>query len=315
MQPDVSFVMAAFNASATIKRALTSALASRGVTIEVIVADDLSRDNTVALVEGFGDQRIHLLQLAKNGGPGTARNAALKAATGRYIAVLDADDEVHPHRMARLVARLDESGAAAAVDNIEFVGGTHGKVPMPMFSREMFERMATLTLADYIHGNRLFSGRYNFGYFKPVLRASFLKQDAIAYPETIRIGEDYLLLASVLAHGGACITSGDIGYRYHVTEGSVSRKLSLDHVKQMITADAEFLHHHCFTSGSSEDIAQRARTRSLHQAESFLSMIEGIKTRSIGSVFSHAVRDPFAIRHFTMPATARIQRLLGRTAS
>lgn len=313
MQPDVSFVMAAYNAAATIERAITSALASKGISFEVIIADDVSQDATVAVVERFDDPRIRLLRLNKNGGPGAARNAALGATTGRYIAVLDADDEVHPDRMVRLVARLDASGAAAAVDNIEFVGGNYGSAPSAMFSREMLDGMGALTLADYIRGNRLFSGRYNFGYFKPVLRASFLKLHGIDYPETIRIGEDYLFLASVLAQAGVCIVSGDIGYRYHVTEGSISRKLSLDHVTQMIAADAAFLISHPLQGAEAD--AQRARTRSLRQADSFLSMIDGIKKRSLGLVFSHALRDPLAVRHFRMPAAARIQRLLGGRAS
>ncbi|TGP49587.1 glycosyltransferase, partial [bacterium M00.F.Ca.ET.229.01.1.1] len=47
MQPDVSFVIAAYNAEATLDRAIASALAQRDVTIEVVVVDDQSRDRTL----------------------------------------------------------------------------------------------------------------------------------------------------------------------------------------------------------------------------------------------------------------------------
>jgi glycosyltransferase involved in cell wall biosynthesis len=60
----------------------------------MIVVDDCSSDESVSIVEGFvlGDDRIRLIQLSSNSGAAVARNAAIEAAQGRYIAFLDSDD-------------------------------------------------------------------------------------------------------------------------------------------------------------------------------------------------------------------------------
>lgn len=57
MQPDVSFVIAAYNAEASIARAIDSALAQRGVSTEVVVVDDRSSDGTVELARAYPPNR------------------------------------------------------------------------------------------------------------------------------------------------------------------------------------------------------------------------------------------------------------------
>lgn len=66
--PDVSFVIAAFKAADTITRAIDSALAQEDVSVEVIVVDDASQDNTAAVVEAIADPRIRLIRLPANRG-------------------------------------------------------------------------------------------------------------------------------------------------------------------------------------------------------------------------------------------------------
>ena len=106
-QPDVSIVIAAFNAAQTIDRAITSALAQQGVSLEVVVSDDRSTDTTLAVVRAIADPRIRIVALPENRGPGAARNAAIDAARGRWIAVLDADDTLLPERLARMIAKAE----------------------------------------------------------------------------------------------------------------------------------------------------------------------------------------------------------------
>ena len=83
MQPDVSFVIAAYNAEATLGRAIDSALAQEGVAVEVIVVDDCSSDATLDVARSYADPRVRVVALQLNRGPGGARNAGLDAARGR----------------------------------------------------------------------------------------------------------------------------------------------------------------------------------------------------------------------------------------
>lgn len=91
--PLVSVVIPSYNRAARVPRAIDSALAQTGATMEVLVVDDGSTDDTRAVVAArYGaDPRVRYLARA-NGGVSAARNTGLRAARGEFIALLDSDD-------------------------------------------------------------------------------------------------------------------------------------------------------------------------------------------------------------------------------
>lgn len=95
--PRFSVVIPAYNAAATLARALDSVLAQRWPAHEVIVVDDGSADATAEVAAGFG-ARVKCVRQA-NAGPSAARNQGVQAATGEWIAFLDADDWFYPERL------------------------------------------------------------------------------------------------------------------------------------------------------------------------------------------------------------------------
>lgn len=107
----VSAVITAWNAEATLERAIRSALAERPAVGEVIVADDGSTDGTAAIAAGFGDD-VRLLRLPHRG-QAAATNAGIEAARGDLVAILHDDDEWVPGKTARSVAALDAAPRAA----------------------------------------------------------------------------------------------------------------------------------------------------------------------------------------------------------
>jgi glycosyltransferase involved in cell wall biosynthesis len=96
----LSVIIPAYNAAATLSRTLESLQhisPTNRASVQIILVNDGSSDATPALIRGFVDQRkfphvIHIDQ--PNGGSATARNAGLRAATGKWIFFLDADDEL-----------------------------------------------------------------------------------------------------------------------------------------------------------------------------------------------------------------------------
>jgi glycosyltransferase involved in cell wall biosynthesis len=107
-RPLVSVVMAAYDMARYVEGALASLLAQTLSDLEVLVADDGSADRTPAIVEEVArrDSRVRLLRMGRNRGQAAALNAAVDAARGRYLAVLDADDEATPTRLADQVEAL-----------------------------------------------------------------------------------------------------------------------------------------------------------------------------------------------------------------
>lgn len=109
----VSVVIAAYNAAATITDALESVHRQQYPPIEIIVVDDGSTDDTIAVVERSGLASAIIRQA--NQGPSRARNAGVRAAHGDWIAFLDADDVWHPAKLAEQVAVVERHGDAAIV--------------------------------------------------------------------------------------------------------------------------------------------------------------------------------------------------------
>jgi succinoglycan biosynthesis protein ExoO len=309
MQPDVSFIIAAYNAEVDIARAIESALAQRDVSVEVIVVDDCSRDRTVEIARAFPPEQVKVIALDQNHGPGGARNAGLDAATGRWISVLDSDDTVRPDRLRRMIDRMQAAGASIAVDNIDVVEDDDG-VRQVMFDRDLLEKLPEIDLATFIEGNIMFEGRFSFGYLKPIFERAFIERMALRYDEVLRIGEDYMLFARALARGGRCIFEPLPGYIYHIRGGSISRVMELHHVEAMLEADAAFLRAHELDPRALA--AQARRTRSLRQAASFLLLVSQLKERAPLKAAGTALRDPAALKHLRMPIAARMRRLASR---
>ncbi len=93
----VSVIMPAFNCAAFIGEAIESALAQTVAPFEIIIVDDGSSDGTADAVAAHGD-RVTLIR-QRNQGVAAARNAALRAARGEFVAFLDADDAWAPRKL------------------------------------------------------------------------------------------------------------------------------------------------------------------------------------------------------------------------
>jgi glycosyltransferase involved in cell wall biosynthesis len=122
----VSVIIPTYNRARTIERAINSVLAQTWPSIEIIVVDSWSTDQTVELLAQYGD-KVRLIRQEKMG-PGFARNAGIKAATGEIISFLDSDDEWLPEKTARQVKLLqaaESSGVNCCVCNarMEFTAG------------------------------------------------------------------------------------------------------------------------------------------------------------------------------------------------
>lgn len=105
MNPLVSVIIPAYNAAEFISEALESVLVQTYRPLEIIVVDDGSRDGTSAVVERFVSKGVRLI-LQENAGPSAARNRGIAAATGNYIAFLDADDLWMPETVQKLVSYI-----------------------------------------------------------------------------------------------------------------------------------------------------------------------------------------------------------------
>ncbi len=112
----VSVVIPAYNASATLDETLQSVRAQTYKTLEILVVDDGSRDDTVAIAErhAAADPRVRVIQ-QENAGVAAARNRGWAEARADFLAFVDADDLWHATKIERQLAALKaDDGAGLA---------------------------------------------------------------------------------------------------------------------------------------------------------------------------------------------------------
>jgi glycosyltransferase involved in cell wall biosynthesis len=116
--PLVSVVIPTCNRSGLLQRAIASVLQQTYQHLEVIVVDDASTDDTRKVVESFNDRRIRYVHHATNRGGAATRNTGIKAATGKYIAFLDDDDEWERNKTELQLAALEKYDAVLCMSTI-----------------------------------------------------------------------------------------------------------------------------------------------------------------------------------------------------
>ena len=117
----VSVIIPSYNSSSYITKAVESALNQTYDNLEVIVVDDASTDDTRDVVQKIADSRVTLIERTENGSCGAARNSALPAVTGRYIAFLDSDDYWFPDKLSVQIKKMQEAAASFSCTNYIFV--------------------------------------------------------------------------------------------------------------------------------------------------------------------------------------------------
>lgn len=98
-EPEFTAIIPAFNEEFFVARAIDSVLSQTIRPGQIVVVDDGSTDNTAAVIKQYAADGVeHVFQ--ENGGLASARNAGIRAARGKYVGFLDADDEWKEHLVA-----------------------------------------------------------------------------------------------------------------------------------------------------------------------------------------------------------------------
>ena len=106
--PLVTVIILTRNRAGFLKGAVDSVLGQTYTTLELLIIDDASEDETPSIIDGFDDPRIRVLRNDLSRGIPAARNVGLREARGDLIAFLDDDDRFLPEKLRRQVKRWME---------------------------------------------------------------------------------------------------------------------------------------------------------------------------------------------------------------
>jgi glycosyltransferase involved in cell wall biosynthesis len=213
LNPNVTIVIVARNAEATIERCVRSAVAQGG---PILLVDDHSEDDTVARARAIGGSRLKVVSPACHETVGRARQAGIEAVTTRFAMWIDADDEALPGRVERLKARLEREGSDLVYDAADLHDGATGTfirhMPIPAYLQcdpsavRQFERNVIPSLGW------------------PLVRMSWAAR--VGYDPACHGVEDYDFLLRSVMEGARISCEPTPGYRQFAYPTSVSRELA-----------------------------------------------------------------------------------------
>ena len=141
--PTVSVVITCFNYGRFLPDSIGSVLAQTFTDFELLVVDDGSTDDSVAIAQELaaGDARVTVITQENSGQPAIPRNLAVSQAQGKYIVCLDADDRLDPGMLAACVAALDaDPDVALAYPRTVTFGDVEEVLPLLPWSVEQLAR-------------------------------------------------------------------------------------------------------------------------------------------------------------------------------
>ena len=110
----VSIIVPMYNAEKFIGKTIESVLAQTYQNWEMLIMNDVSTDNSLAIVSVYAkkDERIKIVNTEKNVGVVKGRNFLIDLASGKYIAFLDADDYWHNEKLEKQIKFMKEKNAS-----------------------------------------------------------------------------------------------------------------------------------------------------------------------------------------------------------
>ncbi|MDE1163801.1 MAG: glycosyltransferase [Pseudomonas sp.] len=224
-QPLVTVIIASYNHAAYIEASVNSVLNQTYPNIELLVIDDGSSDNSVALLQRLQAEHGFDLRVQANKGLSTTLNEAIARSNGSLVAPFGSDDIMLPERIAIQVAYMagkPEVGICAG--NIETID-QHGQV---MGAREQRNRHQPFRRLDF---DDLFLNRKP----GPAAPTLMLRREALlkvgCFDPAIRLEDVYIEL-SILREGYTIDVLGEVlaQYRDHPTNTFKNGRFMLDNV-------------------------------------------------------------------------------------
>lgn len=230
-RPLASVIVPAWNAEATLPETLLSIQGQTYANLQIVIVDDGSTDRTAELAEAFCRTEARAILIRKaNGGLSSARNAAIAASRGEWIAPLDADDIWHPTAVEKLVAAALSAPKRPGLvycwyRDIDQAGHLLGSGPRWAFSGPALQRLA----------------------YWNTIHSVLLSRDAVdavgGYDEGLRACEDIMMQLSIASlYPIAVVPEHLLGYR--------ARPGSMSSDTKLVVASAQAVNRKLEASGA-----------------------------------------------------------------
>ncbi len=215
--PLISIVIPVYNAAEYLERSIGSVRKQTYEKLEIITVDDGSKDDSLKILEGFASEDPRIKVISKeNGGSSSARNAGLKAATGKYLGFIDADDYIEPDMYENLLNALDNDFDADAAQILSCEEDEEGRI-IKAFG-EGFDEAQCLSGREYFRSLLRHKGDSSF--CTKLFRKDFF--EGFSFSEG-RLNEDFELLVNMSSSIRKILTVRKPGYHIILRSQSNTR--------------------------------------------------------------------------------------------
>ena len=221
----VSIVIPVYNTADYLGKCVESVLDQTISDFEIIMVDDGSTDNSLAVCREYAKQDSRITVLGQeNSGPGKARNAGLNIAKKEYVGFIDSDDWIEPQMYEELYRQVKTEDADIGIcgmyavknDGTKKIRRNEEKVP-PLFDnrsfiRYAFEREKHHAITAWV--------------WNKVFRKSYIDRYHICNNEQLRLGEDVQFMVDCMTHPCKVCFIDEPLYNHIERNESLSRKYS-----------------------------------------------------------------------------------------
>lgn len=191
----VSIIIPSYNVDNYIHRGIESCIKQTYNNIEIIIVDDGSTDKTWDVIQKYQKIDKRILAIKKdNGGVSSARNLALKNATGDYLVFLDSDDWLEKSTIEFLVKKIEKNADLLICCDRSFVDEENLDKIVPQVT-DYFEEQFDDIIECFSNGK----GNLQSSCYK-LFNLKIIKEHNIAFNENIYHGEDGLFVFEYLIH-------------------------------------------------------------------------------------------------------------------
>lgn len=218
----ISVIVPVYNAAPHLDRCIQSICGQTYRDLEIILVDDGSTDCSGEICDAYvkQDDRVKVIH-KRNGGPASARQAGLDAASGELIGWSDSDDWVEPDFFSQLAAVQRETGADIVTSGLFIDIGAD--------SRKLYDNVApgVYTPTD-LAPRLLYSGRFFEYGIQPhmvtkIFRKRIVKESHRLADCRLNAGEDAAVVYPSLLEAEKTAVTDLCGYHYKQNPGSLSR--------------------------------------------------------------------------------------------
>ena len=231
MNPLISIIVPTYNVEKYIRTCIESILAQTYRNIEVIIVNDGSTDQSLAVISDLicSHHNVKVIN-QKNQGVSVARNTGIDVATGKYITFVDADDKIMPGFVSSLYQIADKTGADIVRGSFRDFNGNIPKGWGPDFN--VPTNCGTIVLDQFLSSN------ISFVVVTSIYRLDFINSNHIRFTPGILLEDgDFTTRAYMLAKLVA--TSPEPNYAYRINRpGSI---LTTNNAQQMSLSQEKFI--------------------------------------------------------------------------